>query len=126
VAAIGSTNEASGDMINIPINGKFTAEIPFRSYPNIFINTCPPCLVVGSISILEAIPMPDKEYWAVTETSYRAVSGPESLVEGETLVEGHARLSLILDNLNTQHEQRTKADAIIESLQEAVDVDLGE
>lgn len=36
VAAIGSTNEASGDMINIPINGKFTAEIPFRSYPNIF------------------------------------------------------------------------------------------
>lgn len=36
VAAIGSTNEASGDMINIPVNGKFTAEIPFRSYPNIF------------------------------------------------------------------------------------------
>ncbi|WP_334376759.1 hypothetical protein, partial [Enterobacter roggenkampii] len=36
VAAIGSTNEASGDMINVPINGKFTAEIPFRSYPNIF------------------------------------------------------------------------------------------
>lgn len=36
VAAIGSTNEASGDMINIQINGKFTAEIPFRSYPNIF------------------------------------------------------------------------------------------
>ena len=36
VAAIGSTNEASGDMINIPINVKFTAEIPFRSYPNIF------------------------------------------------------------------------------------------
>lgn len=68
--------------------------------------------------------MPDKEYWAVTETSYRAVSGPESLVEGETLVEGERPVIPYLDNLSVQQEQRTKADAIIESLQEAVDVDL--
>ncbi|WP_320729799.1 tail fiber assembly protein [Enterobacter roggenkampii] len=68
--------------------------------------------------------MPDKEYWAVTETSYRAVSGPESLVEGEILVEGERPVIPYLDNLSVQQEQRTKADAIIESLQEAVDVDL--
>ena len=68
--------------------------------------------------------MPDKEYWAVTETSYRAVSGPDSLAEGETLVEGARPVIPYLDNLYTQQEQRTKADAIIESLQEAVDVDL--
>ncbi|EOX7387086.1 tail fiber assembly protein [Enterobacter roggenkampii] len=68
--------------------------------------------------------MPDKEYWAVTETSYRAVSGPESLVEGEILVEGERPVIPYLDNLNTQHEMRAEADAIIESLQEAVDVDL--
>ncbi|KZR41341.1 tail fiber assembly protein [Enterobacter roggenkampii] len=68
--------------------------------------------------------MPDKEYWAVTETSYRAVSGPESLVEGEILVEGERPVIPYLDNLNTQHERRAEADAIIESLQEAVDVDL--
>lgn len=66
--------------------------------------------------------MPDKEYWAVTETSYRAVSGPDSLAEGETLVEGARPVIPYLDNLYTQQEQRTKADAIIESLQEAVDV----
>ena len=68
--------------------------------------------------------MPDKEYWAVTETSYRAVSGSESQVDGETLVEGARPVIPYLDNLYTQQEQRTKADAIIESLQEAVDVDL--
>ena len=68
--------------------------------------------------------MPDKEYWAVTETSYRAVSGPDSLAEGETLVEGARPVIPYLDNLYTQQEQRTTADAIIESLQEAVDVDL--
>ncbi|HGL6263105.1 TPA: tail fiber assembly protein [Enterobacter roggenkampii] len=68
--------------------------------------------------------MPDKEYWAVTETSYRAVSGPDSLAEGETLVEGASPVIPYLDNLYKQHELRTEADAIIEPLQEAVDVDL--
>ncbi|MFY7501882.1 tail fiber assembly protein [Enterobacter cloacae complex sp. BZL2003] len=68
--------------------------------------------------------MQGNEYWAVTGTGYRAISTPDDLAEGETLVEGARPVIPYLDNLYTQQEQRTKADAIIESLQEAVDVDL--
>lgn len=68
--------------------------------------------------------MQGNEYWAVTGTGYRAISTPDDLAEGETLVEGERPVIPYLDNLSVQQEQRTKADAIIESLQEAVDVDL--
>lgn len=61
-----------------------------------------------------------------SETSHISDSSNISsgVAEGETLVEGARPVIPYLDNLYTQQEQRTKADAIIESLQEAVDVDL--
>lgn len=68
--------------------------------------------------------MQGNEYWAVTETGYRAISTPDDLAEGETIVEGARPVIPYLDNFYKQHELRTEADAIIEPLQEAVDVDL--
>lgn len=68
--------------------------------------------------------MQGKEFWAVTETSYRAIGGPGDLAEGETLVEGVRPVIPALDNAQKQAELLALAESKISPLQEAVDVDL--
>lgn len=68
--------------------------------------------------------MQGKEFWAVTETSYRAIGGPEDLAEGETLVEGARPVIPALENAQKQTELIAVAESKITPLQEAVDVGL--